>query len=126
MHYLDARFVTAAKLQLNCRTTGLHYHSNSQVDYDTRHEHQKYDFPHIQFCVEVAMRQNDLRRFYLREQPVGTWVDQIPPWTTLATCKGTCKVDVDPCTTGLRDPPWGNDAESDRDHGQPSSLTCTF
>eukprot|EP00959_Pyramimonas_sp_CCMP1952_P259134 5417433-Pyramimonas_sp.AAC.1 len=41
--------------------------------------------------------------FYSREQPVGTWVDQAPPWTTLATCKGTCKVNMDQCTTGLRD-----------------------
>eukprot|EP00959_Pyramimonas_sp_CCMP1952_P163072 3408936-Pyramimonas_sp.AAC.2 len=55
------------------------------------------------FCGKFATRQNDLRRFYLREQPAGTWVDQMPPWTTLAKCKGICKVNMDQCTTGLRD-----------------------
>eukprot|EP00959_Pyramimonas_sp_CCMP1952_P281706 5888290-Pyramimonas_sp.AAC.1 len=29
---------------------------------------------------------------------------QIPPWTTLAKCKGTCNINMDQCTTGLRDP----------------------
>eukprot|EP00959_Pyramimonas_sp_CCMP1952_P289711 6059194-Pyramimonas_sp.AAC.1 len=52
----------------------------------------------------MAVSQNELRRFCLRERPVGTWVDQKPPWTTLAKSKGTCKVNVDQCTTGLRDP----------------------
>eukprot|EP00959_Pyramimonas_sp_CCMP1952_P206711 4322924-Pyramimonas_sp.AAC.1 len=50
------------------------------------------------------MRQNDIRRLYLRAQAVGTWVDQIPPWTTLAKCQGTSKMNTDQCTTGLRDP----------------------
>eukprot|EP00959_Pyramimonas_sp_CCMP1952_P157166 3286538-Pyramimonas_sp.AAC.1 len=40
--------------------------------------------------------------FTYEKKPVGTWVDQIPPWTTLAKCKGTCKVNMDQCTTGLR------------------------
>eukprot|EP00959_Pyramimonas_sp_CCMP1952_P385727 8083902-Pyramimonas_sp.AAC.1 len=74
----------------------------------------------------VTIRQNDLRRFYLREQPVGTWVGQIPPWTTLATCKGTCKVTMDQCTTGLRDSHGVLMRETYRDKGQPPSLTCTF
>eukprot|EP00959_Pyramimonas_sp_CCMP1952_P073328 1532647-Pyramimonas_sp.AAC.1 len=49
------------------------------------------------------MRQIELRRLYLREQPVGTWVDKVPPWTTFATCEGIYKVNRDQCTTGLRD-----------------------
>eukprot|EP00959_Pyramimonas_sp_CCMP1952_P393918 8253804-Pyramimonas_sp.AAC.1 len=32
---------------------------------------------HIKLCESVALRQNDPRRFYLREQPVGTGVDNI-------------------------------------------------
>eukprot|EP00959_Pyramimonas_sp_CCMP1952_P037432 783363-Pyramimonas_sp.AAC.2 len=51
----------------------------------------------------VAERQNYVRRFYLREQPVRTWVDRIAPWATMAKSKGTGKVNVDQCTTGLRD-----------------------
>eukprot|EP00959_Pyramimonas_sp_CCMP1952_P048698 1017136-Pyramimonas_sp.AAC.2 len=103
MHYLDVRFVNIVILQHNCRTTGLPSYFNSQVKYDTWHEHHKEDLPHIKLCGKVALRQNDLRRFYLREQPVGTWVDQIPPWTPLAKCKGACKMNMDQCTTGLRD-----------------------
>eukprot|EP00959_Pyramimonas_sp_CCMP1952_P148850 3113808-Pyramimonas_sp.AAC.1 len=47
------------------------------------------------FGGKATIRQIDLRRFYLREQPVGTWVDHRPPWTSLPTCKGTCKVNMD-------------------------------
>eukprot|EP00959_Pyramimonas_sp_CCMP1952_P398748 8355344-Pyramimonas_sp.AAC.1 len=61
------------------------------VNYDTWHEHPKGELPRIKFCGKMATGQSDLRRFYLREQPVSTWVDQIPPWTTLAKSKGTCK-----------------------------------
>eukprot|EP00959_Pyramimonas_sp_CCMP1952_P167930 3509342-Pyramimonas_sp.AAC.1 len=76
---------------------------NSKVNYDTLHEHQNEDLPHINICGKVAVRQNQRRRFYLREQPVGTRVDQIPPWTTLANSKGIFKVSMAQCTTGLRD-----------------------
>eukprot|EP00959_Pyramimonas_sp_CCMP1952_P183491 3836578-Pyramimonas_sp.AAC.1 len=86
--------------------TGLPSCFKSQANYDTWHEHHKEDLPHIKFCGKVLIRQDDLRRFYLQEQAVGTWVDQIPPWTALATCEGICKVTMDQCTTGLRDSQW--------------------
>eukprot|EP00959_Pyramimonas_sp_CCMP1952_P417920 8755792-Pyramimonas_sp.AAC.1 len=41
------------------------------VNYDTWYEHHKEDFPHIKFCGRVAKRQDDLRRFYLRENQRG-------------------------------------------------------
>eukprot|EP00959_Pyramimonas_sp_CCMP1952_P132136 2762840-Pyramimonas_sp.AAC.1 len=103
MHYLDVCFVEVVILQPSCRKTGLPSYFNAKVNHDTWHEHHKEDLPRIKFCGKVAVRQNDVRRFCLREQPVGTRVDQIPPWTTLANGKGTCKVHMDQCTTGLRD-----------------------
>eukprot|EP00959_Pyramimonas_sp_CCMP1952_P357414 7484270-Pyramimonas_sp.AAC.1 len=45
----------------------------------------------------------DFRLSYLRERPVGTWVDEIPSWITLAQREGICKISMDQCTTGLRD-----------------------
>eukprot|EP00959_Pyramimonas_sp_CCMP1952_P331209 6935807-Pyramimonas_sp.AAC.1 len=86
-----------------CRTIGLPSHFNAKVNYDTWHEPHKEELPHNKLCGKVAARQNYLRRSYLREQPVGTWVDQIPPWTTLANSKGTCKAYMHQCTTGLHD-----------------------
>eukprot|EP00959_Pyramimonas_sp_CCMP1952_P181935 3804208-Pyramimonas_sp.AAC.1 len=100
MHYLDACFVKVVILQPSCRTTGLPSYFNAKGSYDTWHEHHKVDLPHIKFCAKVAARQNCLRRFYSREQPVGTWVDQMPPWTTLASSKGTCRVYVIPMGYG--------------------------
>eukprot|EP00959_Pyramimonas_sp_CCMP1952_P248598 5196359-Pyramimonas_sp.AAC.1 len=84
MHYLVACFVKVVILQPNCRTTGLPSNFNFQVNYDNWHEHHKEDLPNIKCCGKVAIRQNDLRRLYIGQHPVGTWVDQIPPWTTLA------------------------------------------
>eukprot|EP00959_Pyramimonas_sp_CCMP1952_P102315 2140319-Pyramimonas_sp.AAC.1 len=103
MHYLDVSFVSIVILQPNSRTTGLPSYINAQVNSDTWYEQHKEDLPHIKIYGQVAIRQNDLRWIYLREQPVGTWVDQIPPLTALAKCTGTCKVNLDQRTTGLRD-----------------------
>eukprot|EP00959_Pyramimonas_sp_CCMP1952_P136827 2863226-Pyramimonas_sp.AAC.1 len=91
MHYLSVGFVKVVMRQPSCRTTGVPSYFNAKVNYDTLHEHHTEDLPHIKLCGKVAVRQNGLRRFLLREQPVGAWVDQISPWTTLATSKGTCK-----------------------------------
>ena len=41
--------------------------------------------------------------FFLREQPSGTWIDEIPPWTALAKRKVTRKAIMDQCCTGLCD-----------------------
>eukprot|EP00959_Pyramimonas_sp_CCMP1952_P038358 802406-Pyramimonas_sp.AAC.1 len=89
MHDLGFCFVHIVILQPNCRKTGPHSYFKPQGNHDAWHEHYQEDLPRIKLCGKVAVRQNDLRRFYLREQPVGTWVDQTPPWTTLAKCKGT-------------------------------------
>eukprot|EP00959_Pyramimonas_sp_CCMP1952_P407377 8537962-Pyramimonas_sp.AAC.1 len=85
-----------------CRTTGRPSYFNAKVKYDTRHEHRKEDLPHIKFCRRAPVRQDDLRRLHLREQPVGTWADQIPPRTILAKSEGTRKISIDQCTPGLR------------------------
>eukprot|EP00959_Pyramimonas_sp_CCMP1952_P026467 555207-Pyramimonas_sp.AAC.1 len=103
MYYLDVCFVKVVMLRPNCRKTGLPPYCNAKVNSDTWHEHHKGDLPHIKLCGKVAVRQHDIRRFFLREQPVRTWVDQMPPWTTLAKSKGICKVNMGPCTTGSRD-----------------------
>eukprot|EP00959_Pyramimonas_sp_CCMP1952_P081136 1695153-Pyramimonas_sp.AAC.1 len=47
--------------------------------------------------------QDDLRRIFLRGQPVGAGVDEIAPWTTPVKRKATSKHIVDQCLTGLRD-----------------------
>eukprot|EP00959_Pyramimonas_sp_CCMP1952_P099702 2084717-Pyramimonas_sp.AAC.1 len=104
MHYSDVCFVNVVLLKPNGRTIGMPSYFNSKVNYDTWHGHQKEDLPHIKFCGRGAVRQNDLRRFYLREQLVGTWVDEIAPWTRLAKCEGICKVNMGQCTTDFRDP----------------------
>eukprot|EP00959_Pyramimonas_sp_CCMP1952_P108906 2277276-Pyramimonas_sp.AAC.1 len=96
MHSLDVRFVKVVVLQPSCRTTGLPSYLDAKVNYDTWHEHHKEDLPHIKFSGKVVVCQTYLRRFYVREQPVGTRVDQIPPWTTLANSRGTCKAYVIP------------------------------
>eukprot|EP00959_Pyramimonas_sp_CCMP1952_P342012 7164889-Pyramimonas_sp.AAC.1 len=75
VHYLDACFFKVVMLQPSCRATGLPSYFKAKVNYDTWHEHHNEDLPRITFCGK----------------PVGTWVDQIPPWTTLANSTGTCK-----------------------------------
>eukprot|EP00959_Pyramimonas_sp_CCMP1952_P369523 7740131-Pyramimonas_sp.AAC.1 len=102
MHGLDICFVEVVMSQRSCKPAGLRSYFNAQVNHDTWHEHHIEDWLRIKFCGKVAIRQIGTRRFCLREQPVGIWVDQIPPRTTLAKSKGTCKVNLDQCATGLR------------------------
>eukprot|EP00959_Pyramimonas_sp_CCMP1952_P403921 8463864-Pyramimonas_sp.AAC.1 len=73
LHYLDTCFVVTTVLQVNCRSTGPPSYFNAQKNYVTWHAHHKEDLPHIKFCGTVAKKQDDLERFWLREQPVGTW-----------------------------------------------------
>ena len=103
IHYLHTCFVGVVILQPNCRTTGPLSHFNAQVNYETWNAHHQEDLPHIKFCGKVALLQDDLHRFFLREQPRGTWIDEIPPWSTLAERKVTCKAIMDQCCTGLCD-----------------------
>eukprot|EP00959_Pyramimonas_sp_CCMP1952_P063593 1328931-Pyramimonas_sp.AAC.1 len=73
MQHLDVCFVNTVMPQPNCRTTGQPSDFNSQVNYDTWYGYHKEDRPQFELCGKIAIRQNDLRRFYSREQPVGTW-----------------------------------------------------
>eukprot|EP00959_Pyramimonas_sp_CCMP1952_P410303 8598945-Pyramimonas_sp.AAC.1 len=68
---------------------------NAEVNYDTWYEHHTGYLPHIKLCGRAAVRRDDLRRFHLREQPVGTWLGEIPPWTTLAKRERTRKISID-------------------------------
>ena len=102
-HYLDTCYVRVAILQPSCRTTGPPSYFNAQANYNTWKAHHKEDLPHIMFCGWVAMKQDDLGRWYLREQPTGTWVDEIQPWKELAQRNHIVSIGIDQCATGLRD-----------------------
>ena len=78
-HYLNACFVALVTLQPNCRATCLPSCFNANVNYETWHERHQEDLPRITFCGKVATLQDDLRRLFVREQPVGTWVHEMPP-----------------------------------------------
>ena len=103
IHYLNTCTVTTVVLQPNCRTTRLPSYFNAQVNYETWLEHHKEDLPHITFCGVVATLQYDKDRYFLREQPTGTWVDEIEPWKILSCRDNLLKINIDQCMTGLKD-----------------------
>ena len=53
--------------------------------------------------LPVALKQMQLGRFFLREQPVRTWIDQIPPWTTVIKHASVVTQTMDQCMTGAKD-----------------------
>ena len=101
IHYLHNCHVETVILQPNCRTTGLPSYFNAQVNYETWLLHHNEDLPHIKFCGRIAILQDDLKRHYLREQPRGTWVDEIEPWDKLILRPNTVKTHFDQCAAGL-------------------------
>ena len=79
-HYLETCHVLVTLLQPNCRTTGRNSYYNSKMYPDTWRRHHEEDLPHIRYCGKVALKHMSLKRFFLREQPAGTWIDDIGPW----------------------------------------------
>ena len=102
-HFMETCYVLVAVLEMNCRSTGPRSYLNAQINPETWNEHHKTDLPHIKFCGRIAMIQDDLDRFWMREQPSGTWVDEIYPWTQVIRQPGFNKVTFDQCMTGLKD-----------------------
>ena len=71
--------------------------------YDTWNQRHQEDLLHIKFCGQVALKQMQLGRFFLREQPTGTWIDQIPPWTIVIAHESVVTQTMDQCMTGAKD-----------------------
>jgi hypothetical protein len=102
-HYLDKCYVLVTVLQPNCRSTGKLSNFNAIHYHDTWDAHHKEDLPHIKLCGAVAEKQMELNRYWLREQPTGTWIDEIEPWSRVAKHKDVIHVLHDQCMTGLVD-----------------------
>ena len=84
----------------SCRRTGPSTDCNYCHYYETWYQHHEQDNPHIKFCAIVCLFQIKKRRAYLREQPRGTWVDQVEPWPEVLADPNCQKQCFDQCTTG--------------------------
>ncbi len=73
------------------------------TELNVRQKHHDEDLPHIKFCGEVAWIPIQKGRYFLREQPVGNWADDIQPWTKVASWPRTVKTNMDQCMTGAID-----------------------
>ena len=70
---------------------------------DTWNRHHQEDLPHIRYCGKVALKQMSLKRFFLREQPVGTWIDDIDPWPKVRSDPSVTAQNMDQCMAGAAD-----------------------
>eukprot|EP00959_Pyramimonas_sp_CCMP1952_P029332 615772-Pyramimonas_sp.AAC.1 len=76
-------------LQPSCRTTGQPSYYNYKTNTNTWEQH--------------PVAQDNARRWFIREQPTGQWVDDISPWEELADRSHITTVRIDQCATGLED-----------------------
>ena len=102
-HYLETCHVLVTILQPNCRSVGKLAHFNMVMNYDTWHKHHEEDLPHISYCGRVALKQLRLKRYFLREQPAGTQMDQIDPWPMVRQDKSVLSTLMDQCAAGAVD-----------------------
>ena len=65
--------------------------------------HHQEDLPHIRYCGKVSLKQMSLKRFFLREQPVGTWIDDIDPWPKVRSDPSVTAQNMDQCMAGAVD-----------------------
>ena len=73
------------------------------MNHETWLNHHQEDLPHLQYCGKVALKQIQLGRYFLREQPVGTWIDQIEPWPKVQTYEIVVTQNMDQCMAGTED-----------------------
>ena len=106
LHYLDTCYVLVTVVQPNCRTLGKLSNINSTLYPDSWLNHHEEDLPHIKFCGKVAAHQRSLGRYWLREQPAGTWIDSIPPWNDVVCDPDVDRCLMDQCMAGCVDD-WG-------------------
>ena len=102
-HYLRTCHVMVVILQPNCRSTGRNSHYNAVMNRETWLRHHEEDLPHIQYCGRVALLQMELKRYWMREQPVGTWIDEISPWPQVHAHEEVIAHNMDQCMAGARD-----------------------
>ena len=102
-HYLDTCYVLCAVLQPNCRSTGSFSHYNRVHNYNAWHKHHVEDLPHIRYCGHVALRQAKHERYWIREQPSGTTIDDIEPWPAVWKYGNTVGIIIDQCAAGAVD-----------------------
>lgn len=65
--------------------------------------HRQQDLPHTKYCGQVALTQIRKGWYFPREESLGTWIDDIPPWTTVGQRAPVFKVTMDQCMTGAAD-----------------------
>ena len=102
-HYLDTCYVLVTILEPNCRSVGKFSNINAIKYHDTWRRHHEEDLPHIRFCGKVALRQRSYDRHWLREQPEGSWIDDIAPWDEVARQPGVVSCLMDQCMGGCKD-----------------------
>eukprot|EP00974_Lingulodinium_polyedra_P063531 6133876-Lingulodinium_polyedra.AAC.1 len=73
------------------------------MHYDTWNNHHVQDLPHIQYCGQVALQQMEHGRYFIREEPAGTWIDHIECLDQVATHTDVVTQCMDQCMTGAKD-----------------------
>ena len=106
-HFLDTCYVLVVLITPNCRSVGKNSYFNSKMHYDTWSTHHQEDLPHIRYCAEVALIQSQKGRWWIREQPAGSWMSQIHPWTEVEEDPNLVSVTMEQCAAGARDPSTG-------------------
>ena len=75
-HVLEVCYVLALIVEPNCRTTGLNSYFSNVADRSTWEAHREED---VREHGSIAKSFGPV--CWLRGQPTGNWVDEMPPWT---------------------------------------------
>jgi len=102
-HYLRTCYVMVTILQPNCRSVGSFASYNAVANRPTWLKHHREDLPHLSYCGEVALMQMRLGRFFLREQPAGTFLDYVDPWPQVQANESVMTCLSDQCMAGAID-----------------------
>ena len=79
-HYLDTAGAAVAVMAPTCTPYGPLSNFNYVMHYDSWLESYRKASPHGKFCGRVAMRQLELDRDFMNEQPHPSWLYEEPPW----------------------------------------------
>jgi hypothetical protein len=87
-----------------CAPYGPMSNVNFSSNYDGWYRSWQNASPHARFCGEVALIQLRHGRYFLREQPFPTYMDEEPPWPTVRSHPSVRAEVIDQCQVGQTGP----------------------
>jgi hypothetical protein len=100
--YFDAHKPLVAIMGPTCKPFGKLANLNYRINYEGWLESYHEAKPHGVFCGKIALKQMSAGRFFIVEQPEGSWLFAENPWPTVIKNENTVSIVIHQCVLGQK------------------------